>query len=116
MDSVALARLGEADQWKLAGHIRELRRALGENHRRTIAVFRQLPAMGRAKFLKLGFAPGNPAGGVVRRILEIGVEAIFVAKTRFEYVELQLADHAHNPLRADQRLEYLRNPFFGEAF
>ena len=52
---------------------------------------------------------------VVGRRLEVDVQIIFRLHPRLQHVELQLADHAHDPLSPPiTRLEHLGHAFLGE--
>ena len=57
----------------------------------------------------------EPARGGERRRLEPRLDLVFGLQPADEHLELQLADHADDPLRADLGVEHLDHALFAEV-
>ena len=99
------------------GDVAQLPGVARQEHRRAVAVLRHAAAVGRHELLELGLGRGrDPARGLERRRLEVDFHLVLRLDAGLEHVELQLADHAHDVIAADDAAEHLRHALLGKVF
>src|SRR5687768_11866431 len=80
-----------------------------------VAVAGEMGAVELLEFAQRALGTLEPPGGGEGRSLQSGLDLVFGLEPRKQHLELELADDADDPLRADIRVEHLDHPFFRQV-